>query len=132
MDELRTPRGIPVDPSGVRYQFARGGGPGGQHVNTSATKVTVVLDVDTGLPPAVAARVRARHGGRMRATSSVHRSQKRNREAALARLLDRIDQALEERAPRTPTRVPPRERERRRAEKARRARRLRERQVPPD
>ena len=43
MEPLRTPGGTPVDPAALRFEFARGGGPGGQHVNTSATKVTVVL-----------------------------------------------------------------------------------------
>ncbi len=132
MDEIRTPGGVRVDPSALRYEFARGGGPGGQHVNTSATKATVILDVDAGLAPRIAARVREHHGATMRATSSVHRSQWRNRSAALERLLRRIDDALAEREPRRPTRVPKRERSRRRDDKARRSRRLGERRIPPE
>jgi ribosome-associated protein len=121
-----------VDPAALRYEFARGGGPGGQHVNTSATKVTVVLDVDAGLSARTAERVRAVHGPTMRATSSVHRSQHRNRAAALERLLARIDQALEDREPRQPTKVPRREKTRRRDDKARRARRIADRRPDPD
>jgi ribosome-associated protein len=132
VDQIRTPRGVRVDPSALRYEFARGGGPGGQHVNTSATKATVVLDVDAGLSPRTAARVRERHGATMRATSSVHRSQWRNRSAALERLLRRIDEALEEQEERRPTRVPKRERSRRRDDKARRSRKLDNRRVPPE
>jgi ribosome-associated protein len=132
VDRLRTPNGISVDPRAIRYEFARGGGPGGQHVNTSATKATVVLDVEAGLPARAAARVRERHGAVMRATSSVHRSQRRNREAAIERLLRRIDDALRDEPERTPTRVPKRERKRRRDDKARRARQLENRRVPPE
>lgn len=132
MDPIRTPRGIRVDPQGLRYEFARGGGPGGQHVNTSATKVTVVLDVAAGLSARTAARVRAAHGPTMRATSSVHRSQHRNRTAALDRLLRRIDEALAEAEPRHETKVPRREKKRRRDDKARRSRRLADRRPPVD
>jgi ribosome-associated protein len=132
VEPLRTPGGTPVDPAALRFEFARGGGPGGQHVNTSATKVTVVLDVERGLPRRAAAHVRERHGSTMRATSSVHRSQWRNRTAALERLLRRIDAALEEEAERRPTRVPAREKRRRREEKERRSRRLAARRLPPD
>jgi len=132
VDPIRTPRGIRVDPRGLRYEFARGGGPGGQHVNTSATKVTVVLDVDAALSPRTAARVKAAHGATMRATSSAQRSQHRNRTAALDRLLRRIDEALAEAEPRHATRVPRREKQRRRDDKARRSRRLAERRPPID
>lgn len=121
-----------MDPAALRYEFARGGGPGGQHVNTSATKVTVVLDVDAGLSARTAARVRAVHGPIMRATSSVHRSQHRNRVAALERLLGRIDDALKRPEPREATKVPPREKRRRRDDKARRSRRIADRRPDPD
>jgi ribosome-associated protein len=132
VEGIRTPRGIRVDPSALRYEFTRSGGPGGQHVNTSATRATVVLDVDAGLSARAAARVRAQHGPQLRATSSVHRSQWRNRRAALDRLLRRIDEAMEEPERRRATRVPNRERSRRREAKARRARRLDERRIPPE
>jgi ribosome-associated protein len=132
VDEIRTPGGIPIDSSALRFTFARGGGPGGQHVNTSATKATVILDVDAGLPVDAARRVREHHGAKMRATSSVHRSQWRNRTAALERLLRRIDEAVVEQEERRPTRVPPREKKRRRQDKQRRAQRLGNRKVPPD
>jgi ribosome-associated protein len=132
VDEIRTPGGIRVDPRGLRFVFARGGGPGGQHVNTSATKATVVLDVATGLRGSAAERVRAAHGASMRATSSAQRSQWQNRNAALERLLRRIDQAVERPSPRIDTRVPRREKSRRRDDKARRSKRLQDRRVPPE
>ena len=130
VNELRTPGGIRVDSGALRFEFARGGGPGGQHVNTSATKVTVVLDVEAGLHGRAAGRVRDKHGRTMRSTSSVHRSQSRNRAAALERLLRRIDEAVREEPQRSATRVPTREKRRRRDAKERRSKRLADRQVP--
>jgi ribosome-associated protein len=127
--DLTTPRGVRIDGAGLRFEFARGGGPGGQHVNTSATKVTVVLDVDEGLSAELAARVRERHGKTVRATSSVFRSQWQNRRAALDRLATRVDDLLAEDRPRVDTRVPARERARRRADKQRRTRRLADRRA---
>jgi ribosome-associated protein len=132
VDEIRTPGGIRVDPRGLRFVFARGGGPGGQHVNTSATKATVVLDVASGLRGSAAERVREAHGPTMRATSSAQRSQWQNRNAALERLLRRIDEAVERPSPRVDTRVPRREKSRRRDDKARRSKRLQDRRVPPE
>lgn len=132
MDELRTPGGVRVDPAGLRFVFARGGGPGGQHVNTSATKATVVLDVSTALRGRAAQRVRERYGETMRATSSAQRSQWQNRNAALERLLARIDAAVARPEPRLETRVPSREKRRRREDKARRSQRLQQRRVPPE
>lgn len=110
-------------------EVARSGGPGGQHVNTTSSKVTVVLDVGSGLPARIAAKVLERQGPTMRASSSTHRSQHRNRSAALERLLARIDESLVEPTTRTPTRVPPRERRKRSREKQTRARRLNDRRI---
>jgi ribosome-associated protein len=129
VDDITTPGGVRVDGAGLRFEFARSGGPGGQHVNTSASKVTVVLDVDAGLPPELAARVRERHGATVRATSSEFRSQWRNRKAALDRLATRIDELVTDEPTRVDTKVPARERSRRRADKARRSRRLADRRV---
>jgi hypothetical protein len=98
-------------------------------VNTSATKVTVVLDVDEGLSPELAARVRERYGGTVRATSSAFRSQWQNRKAALDRLGRRLDEILVDDPTRVDTRVPARERARRRADKRRRSQRLADRRV---
>jgi ribosome-associated protein len=132
VDELRTPGGVRVERRALRFEFARSGGPGGQHVNTSATKVTAVLDVSAGLRGRAAQRVREKHGPTLRSTSSAHRSQARNRAAALERLLRRIDDALREEPPRTKTRIPSREKRRRREDKGRRSRRLADRRVPPE
>ena len=82
-----------VDDGELSWAFSRSGGPGGQHVNTSATKVELRWDLEssTALDERQKALVRERLGHRLTAdgvlviTSSEHRSQTRNREAALAR-----------------------------------------------
>lgn len=132
VDDLRTPRGVRVAGKALRIEVSRSGGPGGQHVNTVSSRVTVVLDVPQGLSPSAAARVEARYGATLRVSSAKHRSQWRNRTDALARLAERIDQALEVQASRTSTRVPPRERRRRREDKQQRSKKLSNRRISPD
>src|SRR5947208_2559405 len=83
----RLPRGA------VEFRAARAGGPGGQHVNTSATKVELRVRIDD-LPydEAEKARLRERLGGRigaddaLRVTASNERSQRQNRAQAERRL----------------------------------------------
>jgi ribosome-associated protein len=78
----------------VSWLATRSGGPGGQHANTSDTAVTVTIEVDrAGLSPTVHARVLAAAGPTISASSSVSRSQFRNRAAAWAAALERLDEA---------------------------------------
>jgi ribosome-associated protein len=93
------------------YRATRSGGPGGQHVNTSSTRVEVWWDVGSSptLTEAQRAQLRARLSsrldseGRLRVVASESRSQLRNREAATARLRDLVASALEVRKPRKRT-----------------------------
>lgn len=102
--------------SACRVDTFRAGGKGGQHQNTTDSAVRLTHE-PTGI--VVIARD--------------HRSQHRNRQLALARLRE----ALEERArrrrrkPRISTRVPKREKERRRQEKRHRSEIKRRRKPPP-
>jgi ribosome-associated protein len=76
------------------YQASRSGGPGGQHVNTSSTRVEVWWDVagSPTLTPEQRAQLLERLGsrldsnGRLRLVSSGSRSQLRNREDVTERL----------------------------------------------
>ncbi|AHG91527.1 Class I peptide chain release factor [Gemmatirosa kalamazoonensis] len=80
----------------------RAGGPGGQHVNTSSTRIELRWNVRTtrALDDArrdhVLARLAARldADGNVRVVASEFRSQRQNREAAEARLADLVRRAL--------------------------------------
>jgi len=94
MDEtsLRTPGGLTVPEVALAWSFARAGGPGGQHVNTSSTKATLTIAVDAIVgPAAVVDRVRSTLGPEVRVTSQASRSQMRNREDCLQRAMALID-----------------------------------------
>lgn len=122
MNVHRTPNGIAIPDAAVSVTFARSGGPGGQHVNTSSTKARVTITIDRcGLPDHVAARLVAALGDSVVATSSAQRSQYRNRTRALADALAAIDAALVEDAPRHATKPTRASKERRRRDKERQA-----------
>lgn len=86
----------------LEFRATRSGGPGGQHVNTSSTRVEVTWDVAGS--PALSDEQRRRllvrlasrldGAGRLRVVSSGSRSQLRNREDATERLCDIVAQAL--------------------------------------
>ena len=92
--QYRTPRGLRVAADAVTWIATRSGGPGGQHANTSDTAVTVTIDVDrAGLSETLHDRVVARAGRSISASSSTSRSQFRNRAAAWAAAMERLDEA---------------------------------------
>ncbi len=94
--DLRLPR------AELEYRASRSGGPGGQHVNTSSTRVEVWWSVAasptlseeqrTRLLAALAPRLDGE--GRLRLVSSGSRSQLRNREDVTERLRDVVARAL--------------------------------------
>jgi len=106
----------------------RAGGPGGQHVNKTSTRVEVVWDVKASpslndrqrglLVDHLAARLDRR--GRIRVVEAGSRSQTRNRDVAVARLRKLVSDALRPRKRRVPTKPTAASRERRLAEKRRR------------
>ena len=89
----------------LEWRTTGSGGPGGQHANTSDTRVEVRFPVDAS--PSLAPRQRAllleRIGPVARATASDSRSQTRNRELALERLRSRLEVALRVDPPRRST-----------------------------
>jgi ribosome-associated protein len=78
------------------WRFSGSGGPGGQHANTSNTRVEVRFDVagSPSLSPSQRARLLERIGPVVRVVAADTRSQARNRELALARLRERLADAL--------------------------------------
>ena len=95
----------------LEYQASRSGGPGGQHVNTSSTRIEVWCDVagSPSLSPEQRAQLLERLGarldstGRLRLVSSGTRSQLRNREDVTERLRSVVAAALAIRKKRKPT-----------------------------
>jgi ribosome-associated protein len=104
MESYLSPAGRAVPARAVRFSYARSGGPGGQHVNTSATKVRVTLQVEyLGLDDETRARVEQHCGGEISVVDQSSRSQHRNRGAALARALSQLDEAAAVPVDRIPT-----------------------------
>lgn len=106
----------------LSWRFSRSSGPGGQHVNTSDTRVEVSWDLATSsaLSPTQRAlaleRLRTRLvDGTLTIASSQYRSQHRNREAARVRLEQVVAAAIVPPRPRRATR-PTRGSQRRRIE----------------
>jgi ribosome-associated protein len=115
----------------LEYRASRAGGAGGQHVNTSSTRIELLWDLAhsavvneeerTRLATKLASRMDAE--GRVRVVSSERRSQTQNKAAAEQRLAELVRRALvvpKKRRPTKPTRAA---KERRLAEKKKRAER---------
>ena len=127
---LRVTRSVVIPERELRWRFSRSSGPGGQSVNTADSRVELGLDVarTSALGPIQRARVLERLSRRLvdgvlTVRVSEHRSQLRNREAALERMARILADAL---APPSPRRRPTRPTrgavERRLADKKRRSR----------
>jgi len=105
----------------LTFRATRGGGPGGQHVNTSSTRVELAWSVQEtpNLSEQQRALVLRRLGNRINAegvlllTEGGSRSQHQNKEAVTARLVELLKQALHVARPRKKTRPPRASREKR-------------------
>jgi ribosome-associated protein len=101
-DGLRITAELEIPRSELVARATRAGGPGGQHVNTSSTRVELVWNVrdsaalDEALRERLLARLARRldASGAVRVVASATRSQRRNRDAAEARLVDLVQRAL--------------------------------------
>ena len=103
---------IPI--SELRFQFSTSSGPGGQHANRSATRVTLLFDIATS--PSLSERSRQRlleklahrldKQGILRIQAQDSRSQANNREIAISRLMTLLTDALAEPKQRVKTRLP--------------------------
>ena len=117
--------GCTVRHSELRFETARSSGPGGQHVNKTETKVTLVFDVDasTSLSEEQRDLLRRRlasrlsKDGELRLSSQRSRSQRANREDVVERFADLLRTTLMPVPERKATRVPATAKRQRREEK---------------
>lgn len=131
---MRVSRSLAIPHAELEWRFTASGGPGGQHANTSNTRVEVRFDVLTSpsLGPRQRARLLEKLGPSVRVVAADERSQARNRQLALDRLAARLADALRVERERRPT-APTLGSQRRRVEaKRRRGERKRDRQRPYD
>lgn len=116
-------RSVSIPRSEIELRFSRSSGPGGQHAQTSETRVEALFDVEASeaLSDAQKRRVIEKAGPVLRAVAQDERSQTRNRELAIERLVESLREAL--RVPRTrqPTRPTRASVERRLEQKRRRS-----------
>jgi ribosome-associated protein len=132
-ESIRVTRSVTVPLSEIELQVSRSSGPGGQHAQTSETRVVAVFDVEasSALTPTQKRRVLRKAGPVLRAVAQDERSRARNRELALERLAAVLREALRVERRRVPTAPTAAARERRLAEKKRRGETKRLRR-PPD
>ena len=118
----------------VRFRTSRSSGPGGQHAQKSETRVEAVFEVEASnaLTDAQKRRVVSRAGPVLRAIAQDERSQLRNRELALERLVEQLRAALKVERKRVPTKPTAAARERRLEQKRRRSATKRLRRAPED
>jgi ribosome-associated protein len=95
-DAIRVTRSVVLPRGEIELRFSRSSGPGGQHANTAETRVEAVLDVEatSALTEAQRRRVVAKAGRMLRAVAQDERSQLRNRELAVERLVAQLREAL--------------------------------------
>jgi ribosome-associated protein len=139
---IRVTDDIAIAESEISESFVRASGPGGQNVNKVASAVQLRFDVrkSPSLPEPVRQRLERLAGARLTKDGVVvisaerFRTQERNRQDALQRLLSLIRRAAEAPKPRRPTKPTKTSRERRLKEKAARSglKRMRTRPEPGD
>jgi ribosome-associated protein len=132
-ESIRVTRSVVLPLAEVEFRFSRSSGPGGQHAQKTETRVEAVFDVESSqaLTENQKRRVLSRVGPVLRAVAQDERSQWRNRELALERLVEQLRHGLRVERRRVATKPTAAARERRLEQKRRRAdvKRLRR---PPD
>ena len=117
-----------IDKRQLLFTYSRSSGPGGQNVNKVNTRVTLYLDLTNcdALSAGQVRRIRSKlatridKNGVLRVICQKHRTQNANRQGAIERLYELLEDALKRRTSRRKTAVPYREKAKRLADKRRR------------
>ena len=125
---LNVAPGVSVPRSELEYRASRSSGPGGQHVNTTSTRIELLWNLEESgvLTDDQRARLRTRlasrldSNGALRIVASARRSQQQNKQAADERLAALVRHALHVPKRRRPTKRPKAANERRLTQKKRR------------
>jgi ribosome-associated protein len=131
-ESIRVTRSVLLPLDEIELRFSRSSGPGGQHAQKSETRVEATFDVEASktLTETQKRRVTAKAGPILRAVAQDERSQWRNRELAVERVVEQLRAALKVERKRVPTKPSAAARQRRLEEKKRRAERKRLRRPP--
>jgi len=123
-ERVRVTRSVLLPLSDIELRVSRSSGPGGQHAQKSSTRVEALFDVEgsDALTETQKRRVVGRVGPVLRAVAQDERSQLRNRELAIDRLVEKLRAALAVPRRRVATKRPAGANERRLEGKRRRAR----------
>jgi ribosome-associated protein len=131
-ESIRVTRSVTLPVSEIELRVSRASGPGGQHAQKVSTRVEALFDVEASgtLSTVQKRRVISRAGAVLRAVAQDERSQVRNRELAVERLVEKLRAALAVPRHRVPTAPTAKARARRLEEKRRRSTTKRLRRAP--
>jgi ribosome-associated protein len=137
---LRVTSRLSIPRSELQYKASRAGGAGGQHVNTSSTRIELLWDLPRSVAVTDEERERLRSklaarldsDGMVRVVASDRRSQAQNRQAADERLVGLVKHALAIAKKRRPTKPTRSSKEKRLAEKKRHSEKKRDRRLDGD
>jgi ribosome-associated protein len=123
-ESIRVTRSVVLPLGEIELRFSRSSGPGGQHAQKSETRVEALFDVEasTALTATQKRRVASKSGAILKAVAQDERSQLRNRELAVERLVEQLRNALKVERRRVATKPTAASRERRLEQKRRRSR----------
>jgi ribosome-associated protein len=133
-ESIRVTRTVAVPPGEIELRTSRSSGPGGQHAQKSETRVEALFDVEASnaLSDAQKRRVLAKAGPVIRAVAQDERSQLRNKELAVERVIAALREALRVERKRVPTKPTAAARTRRLEAKKRRGETKKLRRPPAD
>jgi ribosome-associated protein len=133
-DSIRVTRSVVVPLGEIELRFSRSSGPGGQHAQKAETRVEALFDVEasSALTDTQKRRVVSRAGPVLRAVAQDERSQWRNRELAIGRVVEQLRDALRVKRRRVATKPSAASVERRLEGKRRRSQTKRLRRAPDE